>query len=219
MLAVLIGSPSLLTHGMRQTGFCSQACNIGMFGQDLLKLVLITYSAFFRSTLRLHSCILLLFCISPAWVLHAYSLRRSHSLSVKCHCGSYTGKPRRATALGAWGDLQQLSSVPPSGRPLRGQDQDTVRSPAPWRRLLGEQWSSDSHPAATFLTVLGALSCPWEVIKSVSFIVISPSIAVALYWGCDRASLRVELKWGPQMGTPHNSSLWEGHSTKPGCQH
>lgn len=215
MLAVLIGSPSLLTHGMRQIAFCSQACNIGTFGQDLLKLVLITYSTFFRSTLRLHSCIHLLFCISPAWVLHAHSLRRSHSFSVKSHCSSYTGKPRQTTALGAWGDIQQLNSMPPSERPLRGQDQDTVRSPAPWRRLLGEQWSSDSHPGAQLWRWLEALSCPQEGIKSVSFIVISSS--VALYWGCDRASLRVELKWGPQMGTPHNSSLWEGCSTKPGC--
>ena len=45
LLMVLIGSPSLLTHGMRQTGFCSQACNIGRFDQDLLKPVFITCSA------------------------------------------------------------------------------------------------------------------------------------------------------------------------------
>lgn len=53
LLMVLIGSPNLLTHGMRQTGFCSQARNIGSFGQDLLKLVFITCSASFCSTLRL----------------------------------------------------------------------------------------------------------------------------------------------------------------------
>lgn len=37
LLAVLVSSLGLLIHGMKQTGFCSQAWNIGKFGQDLLK--------------------------------------------------------------------------------------------------------------------------------------------------------------------------------------
>lgn len=98
LLTVLIGFLSLLTHGMRQTAFCSQACNTGRFGQDLLKPIFITCLTSFSSALRLHGFLYLFFCIYQPWVLRAHSLRRSHSLPVKwvatsAHCISYRGKP------------------------------------------------------------------------------------------------------------------------------
>lgn len=134
---------------MRQTAFCSQACNTGRFGQDLLKPVFITCLTSFSSALRLHGFLYLFFCIYQPWVLHVHSLRRSHSLPVKwvatsARYISYRGKPSWATALCAskggnrtWWGVQLF----------RGGFRENIP--------LG----------ATFLTVLRVLPCQREWIK------------------------------------------------------
>lgn len=146
---------------MRQNTFCSQACNTGRFGQDLLKPVFITCLTSFSSALGLHGFLYLLFCIYQPWVLHAHSLRRSHSMPVKwvatsAHCISYRNE-------------QQLF-VPPVG------DARTWWGVQPFRGGFLE----NIPLGATFLTVFRVLMCQWEWIKPLCCLLLPAHLSLPL---------------------------------------